>query len=384
MEDIEKYIYETRGFFLKTDTQPSNCNCYKYNRLNTFSWSKKWILNKSKYNNLYEIRFKNGRKNIYKNEEDLFLKVGDIVAVEAASGHDVGIISLIGEQLFFQISKYPKLQEIPKIYRKAKTTDLDKWKQSIVKEPVIYLRTKEILVNLGIEMKLTDVEIQGDGSKATFFYTAEDRVDFRELIKVLASEFKIRIEMRQIGARQEAARVGGLGACGKELCCTHWKTQFESVTTNAARFQELSLNPTKLAGQCGKLKCCLNYEVDAYIEAKKDFPDTNVVLKTKQGDAYFQKCDVFKRVFWYSFDPNNAVNITALSFERVQEIIKMNYNQKIPDSLELNNIESTHIISSKHNVKLSENQLFDNSNNQNAQIHNNNRFKKKKKKNNEK
>jgi len=379
MEDIDKYIFQTRGFFLKTDTQPSSCNCYKHNRLNTFTWTKKWILNKLKYNNLYEIRFKNGRKSIYKNEEDLFLKIGDIVAVETASGHDIGIVNLMGEQLIFQLGKYPKLQEVLRIYRKAKSTDIEKWKQSIVKEPIIFKRTKEIIENLGIEMKLSDVEVQGDGSKATFYYIADDRVDFRELIKVLASEFKIRIEMRQIGARQEAARVGGLGSCGRELCCTHWKTQFESVTTNAARFQELSLNPTKLAGQCGKLKCCLNYEVDTYIEAKKDFPDTSIVLRTKQGDAYFQKCDVFKKIFWYSYDPNNAINITALSLERVQEILKMNSQNKIPDSLEFNNIESTHIISSKHNIKLSENQLNDdNKNNQIKTINSKNKKKKRK------
>lgn len=379
MEDIDKYIFETRGYFLQTDTQPQSCNCYRFNRLNTFTWFENWIITKSKYKNLAEVRFKNGRKGIYDNFEELFLKVGDIVAVEASTGHDIGLVSTMGEELFFQLKKYENSAVVPKIYRKAKVTDIEKWKSSISRETEILDKTKEIIEKLGLHMKLSDVEVQGDGSKATFFYTADDRVDFRELIKILASEFKVRIEMRQIGARQEAARVGGTGSCGMDLCCTKWKRTFESVTTNAARYQELSLNPGKLAGQCGKLKCCLNYEVDSYAEAKKEFPDTSVVLKTKQGNAYFQKSDVFKKILWYSFDPENAVNITALNFERVEEIIKMNKQGSIPDSLLYNNIELSHLISSKHNIKISENEIFDTSNNE-LDILNRNELKNKKKK----
>lgn len=358
--DIEKYIRETRGYYI-TDEHYKYNNLYDglcCNRLNSVPWSKRWIQNKSKYNNLYEVRFKNGRKSIYKNTEDIFLKVGDLVVVEAQIGYDVGIVNQFGEQIYFQILKYTKLYEIPQIFRKAKASDIEKWKKSIIKEEEIFKKAKVIIENMGLIMKLNDVEVQGDGTKVTFYYTADDRVDFRELIKVFASEFKMRIEMKQIGARQEAARIGGIGSCGRELCCTNWKSLFESVTTNAARYQELSLNPSKLAGQCGKLKCCLNYEIDLYIETKKNFPDTSIVLKTKQGDAYYQKCDIFKKLYWYSFDPENSVNITAISIERVEEIIELNKNGVIPDTLEFNNLETKQLISSKHNIKFIDDNNF--------------------------
>ena len=242
--------------------------------------------------------------------------------------------------------------EILKIYRKARPLDYEKWQEALKREHDVLRRGKEIIDNLALDMKLGDVEFQGDGSKATFYYTAEDRVDFRELIKVFATEFKTRIEMRQIGARQESAKIGGIGTCGRELCCVSWKRNFASVTTNSARYQELSLNPTKLAGQCSKLKCCLNYELDSYIEARKDFPDTSISLKTKEGNAFFQKSDVFRKILWYSLDPENSVNITPLSIERVLEIIEMNSKAVIPDTLTQDNLVLADLISSKHNVKI--------------------------------
>jgi cell fate regulator YaaT (PSP1 superfamily) len=327
--------------------------------MHAFNWGENIKNNNQK--NIVVVRFKNNRKEIFDNHENLFLKKGDIVAVEAVSGHDIGIIDLTDSTAYWYALKkqIDTNSDLPKIYRKARSVDIEKWKNAISKEHKTLLRTKEIIAELSLDMKLGDVEFQGDGSKATFFYTADDRVDFRELIKILAQEFHIRIEMRQIGARQESARIGGIGPCGMELCCIRWKKNFESVTTNSARYQELSLNPSKLAGQCGKLKCCLNYEIDSYIEARKKFPDTSITLKTKQGNAYYQKSDVFKKTLWYSFDPENSVNITALSIERVNEIITMNNNNEIPDTLTQNKLELSDLISSKHNVKISSEEIID-------------------------
>ncbi len=357
MTEFEKYILDTRGCTLNISENNDKCNTSIYNSLHTFKWAEELegLYNKK---NIVEIRFKNDRKEIYENTEELFLKIGDIVAVEAPSGHDIGIVNLTGEEVFWQMKKYPKLEKIFKIYRKAKPVDIAKWKKAVMRENKVLERSKKIIDDLALKMKLGDVEFQGDGSKATFYYTADDRVDFRELIKILAAEFKVRIEMRQIGARQESAKIGGLGTCGRELCCVNWKRNFESVTTNSARYQELSLNPSKLAGQCGKLKCCLNYEVCAYIEAKKDFPDISVVLKTKEGNAYFQKSDVFKKVLWYSFDPENSVNITPLSIERVEEIIELNKKGIIPDTLMQNNLELVDLISNKHNVQIKKEEII--------------------------
>ncbi len=361
MTDFEKYILETRGCTLPINEEEAvtiitPCNSYKYNSLHCFKWSNETITSNT-IKKLVEIRFKNDRKDIYENSEELFLKIGDIVAVEAPTGHDIGIVNLIGDELFWQLKKYDRTENYPKIYRKAKPVDIEKWEKAVMRENTVLIRTKEIIDDLALKMKLGDIEFQGDGSKATFFYTAEDRVDFRELIKILASEFKIRIEMRQIGARQESAKIGGIGTCGHELCCVKWKRSFDSVTTNAARFQELSLNPTKLAGQCGKLKCCLNYEVNAYVEAKENFPDTTICLKTKEGNAYFQKSDVFKKILLCSFDPENSVNITALTIERVEEIIELNKKSVIPDTLLQNNLELADLISSKHNVQISKEEI---------------------------
>ena len=231
-----------------------------------------------------EVRFKNGRKEFYKNVNDLKLYMGDIVAVEGSPGHDVGVVSLSGELVRLQMNKRkvsPNSPEVKKLYRKANQRDIDLWRKAQEREDMTRIGAREIVNELGLDMKLSDVEFQGDNSKATFYYIAEHRVDFRELIKRLASAFKIRVEMRQIGSRQEAGKIGGIGSCGRELCCSTWLTDFRSVNTSAARYQQLSLNPTKLAGQCGKLKCCLNYELDSYMDALKKFPDTNKPLETK-------------------------------------------------------------------------------------------------------
>jgi cell fate regulator YaaT (PSP1 superfamily) len=285
-------------------------------------------------NNYVEVRFKNTRKGFYNNVNQLRLERGDIVAVEAASGHDIGIVALTGELVMRQLKKYDQSpSELLKIYRKAKATDLEKWKDSIDSEEATRYLARIEAERLKLSMKIGDVEYQGDKTKAIFYYIADDRVDFRELIKILADKLKVRIEMRQIGARQEAGRLGGLGPCGRELCCSTFITNFVSVTTNAARYQELSLNPQKLAGQCGKLKCCLNYEVDCYIEAQKEFPDSSIVLHTRQGNAYHQKNDIFRKVMWYSFDKDNPANLVPVSVEKAREIIALNKKNIIPENI---------------------------------------------------
>jgi len=274
-----------------------------------------------------EVRFKNTRKDYFRNVNQLTLKVGDLVALEANPGHDIGIVSLTGDLVYHQMKKnnidHQKTQ-LRKVYRKAKTSDLTKWQQAIELEHNTMLRSRKISEQLNLHMKIGDVEYQGDRTKAIFYYIADERVDFRQLIKKLADEFKIRIEMKQIGARQEAGRIGGIGSCGRELCCSTWITNFVSVTTNAARYQEVSLNPQKLAGQCGKLKCCLNYELECYLDALEGFPSKEVILETNTGRAFFQKSDIYRQLMWYSFDPQNMVNMTAVPVERVHEIIALN------------------------------------------------------------
>ncbi|MEA3452505.1 MAG: regulatory iron-sulfur-containing complex subunit RicT [Bacteroidota bacterium] len=359
--DIEQYIKRTRGCTLSEDETHSKCNNFINDTMHSFNWAENLEPDINKQN-LVEIRFKSNRKGIFNNIEELFLKKGDIVAVEATSGHDIGIINLTGEVAYWKAIREKKTTELPKVYRKARPVDIEKWEEAIRQEETILNRTKTIIKQLKLEMKLGDVEFQGDGTKATFFYTANDRVDFRELIKLLAQEFKLRVEMRQIGARQESARIGGIGTCGMELCCIRWKNNFESVTTNSARYQELSLNPTKLAGQCGKLKCCLNYEVNAYIEARELFPNTSIPLKTKNGNAYFQKSDVFKKNLWYSFDNENSTNTICLTIDRVNEIIEMNKKGQTPDTLEQNKLELSDLISTKHNVKISSQEVKDSKN----------------------
>ncbi|MPQ48096.1 hypothetical protein GCQ56_13900 [Marinifilum sp. N1E240] len=274
-----------------------------------------------------EVKFKNTRKGFYSNSNQLRLQRGDVIAVEASPGHDIGIVSLTGDLVVEQMRKQkldPNTYEAKKIYRKAKPVDIEKWHEAIALEHKTMIKARQISAELKLNMKIGDVEYQGDKTKAIFYYIADDRVDFRQLIKVLAEQFKIRIEMRQIGARQEAGRIGGIGPCGRELCCSTWITNFVSVTTNAARYQEISLNPQKLAGQCGKLKCCLNFELDCYIDAQKDFPNTNIPLETKDGTAFHQKTDIFKRVMWYSFDKFSTMNLFQVSVDRVKEIVKLN------------------------------------------------------------
>jgi len=311
---------------LETDTN----DCYRCNtqicaKLSTYNWTEDLADLPS---NIVEIRFKNTRKGFYVNVNELDLCSGDIVAVEASPGHDIGIVSLTGTLALRQYAHSKAKatnEELKKVYRKARSVDIEKWQAAIAREHETMLKARKISEQLQLEMKIGDVEFQGDGTKAIFYYIADERVDFRELIKVLAEEFRVRIEMRQIGARQEAGRIGGIGTCGRELCCSTWMSQFVSVSTAAARYQEISLNPQKLAGQCGKLKCCLNYELDVYLDAQKDFPDTSIALQTDKGTLRYQKSDFFRRIMWYAFTTENgSQQFIPLSVEKVTNIIELN------------------------------------------------------------
>ena len=285
---------------------------------------------------IIEVTFKNGRKGFYRNVDKLQLRASDIVTVEGNPGYDIGIVSMAGAMIRLQLRKkgVEKTDEsIKKVYRKSNQQDLDKWQVARGREKETMYRTRIMASDLGLQMKITDVEFQGDNGKATFYYTAEERVDFRELIKVMAQEFKIRIEMRQIGARQESARLGGIGSCGRELCCSTWLTDFRSVNTSAARYQQLSLNPQKLAGQCGKLKCCLNYELDSYIDAIKDFPP-QTALKLKNGRAQFQKMDIFGGKILYSIQEEFKISWVELNLDKVREVQSLNAKGIFPESLE--------------------------------------------------
>ena len=311
--------------------------CCSRCKLNDFDWLKDYENQEVQGKIcLAEVRFKNDRKDFFTYPEDLNLEVGEMVAVEAAIGHDIGIVTLLGDMVERQMKRKrfrTPQEEMKKIYRRAKTNDVEKWLAAIKLENSTLARTRTIADNLGLEMKLNDVEYQGDKTKAIFYYTADGRVDFRELIKKLAEEFHIRIEMRQIGVRQESAKLGGIGSCGRELCCASWISDFQSVTTGVARVQQLSPNPQKLAGQCGKLKCCLNFEYEAYVEALKSFSDPNIVLHFESGDAIHQKNDVFKGIMWYSYT-NDKGNIMALPVDKVKEIIAMNKKGQKPAKLE--------------------------------------------------
>ncbi|MEJ6589543.1 MAG: regulatory iron-sulfur-containing complex subunit RicT [Crocinitomicaceae bacterium] len=283
---------------------------------------------------ILEVRFKNSRKEFFRNAEKLNIQVGDIVVVNASSGVDVGLVSIVGELARIQVSKKTKdfkPLESRKIVRIANQKDIDLWIKARSQEKELMYKARTLAINLGLQMKISDVEYQGDMSKATFYYTAEGRVDFRQLIKDMAGEFRMRIEMKQIGSRQESARLGGIGSCGRELCCSTWLTDFRSVSTSAARYQQLSLNPQKLAGQCGKLKCCLNFELDAYLEGLKNFPKTETRLKTQKGDAYHVKTDVFKHTMWYAYRGENE--LYPLKPERVKEIIEANKTGEKPSDL---------------------------------------------------
>ena len=314
------------------------CSTGNCGKMPVFNWLSNMSLpaGKSPFD-ILEVRFKNGRKEFFKNKNNLNVHMGDSVAVEGTSGHDIGIVSLKGELVRLQMRKKKvkiESEEVKTLYRHASELDLQKWETARNREKGCMYRAREMASNLNLDMKIGDVEFQGDNTKAIFYYTSNGRVDFRELIKQMADEFKIRIEMRQIGVRQEAQRMGGIGSCGRELCCSSWLNDFRSVSTSAARYQQLSLNPQKLAGQCGKLKCCLNYELDMYVEAIKDFPKSNVKLKTKKGDAFMQKMDIFRRKLWYSYtsEPSNFIE---LPLDKVQEIIFENKKGNHPESLEM-------------------------------------------------
>ncbi len=329
----------TRGFTSKSKRELPQTEDFKHNccKLDVYDWLKDIpIAPNQNPSEFVEVRFKNSRKEFFKIPSDISLVVGDIVAVEALSGHDIGIVSLVGELVQLQMKKKgfdSNNPDIKKIYRKARIGDIEKWAMVINKEDATIKKTRQASQDLGLEMKMNDVEYQGDGTKAVFYYSAEDRVDFRELIKILAESFRVRVEMRQIGVRQEAARVGGIGSCGRELCCSTWMTSFNSVTTNVARIQQLSINPQKIAGQCSKLKCCLNYEYSSYMEELKHFPDSNLYLKTQKGDAIHQKSDVFKKMMWYAYK-DNLMHLFAIPVEKVLEIQKMNQNGKFPENIE--------------------------------------------------
>ncbi len=298
-----------------------------------------WMLdieNLAMTTDLVEVQFKNTRKGYYINSNKIQLQEGDLVAVESSPGHDIGSVTLTGELVKAQIRKNnidPSRYEYKRIYRIAKPNDLEKWEKAKSKEHETMLRSRRIAEDLRLNMKIGDVEFQGDGNKAIFYYIADERVDFRQLIKNLAAEFRVRIEMRQIGARQEAGRIGGIGSCGRELCCSSWMSKFVSVNTVAARWQELSLNPQKLAGQCGKLKCCLNYELDSYVEAQNKLPRKDVVLETQDGTYYLFKTDVFKQELTYSSDPNFAANLVTISASRAREVITQNRKGEKPVKL---------------------------------------------------
>ncbi len=319
------------------------CGTDGCNKLTVFDWLSNMSLpNGEKPFDCVEVRFKNSRKEFYRVGEDLTLSMGDLVATQAKSGHDVGMVTLVGELVRIQMKKKKVAfddEELPKVYRKATQKDIDKWQKCRDKEDEIKKRAREMAILLRLQMKISDVEFQGDGSKATFYYTAEDRIDFRQLIKDMAKAFGIRIEMRQIGYRQEAQRLGGIGSCGRELCCSTWLTDFRSVSTSAARYQQLSLNPQKLAGQCGKLKCCLNYELDMYLDVLKDFPSQDSKLFTEKGMAFCQKTDIFKGLLWFSYKEDPA-HWHTLTKEQVKEILVKNKQKEKVASLEMYAIDN--------------------------------------------
>ena len=296
------------------------------------------IPNNTEVTDLVEVQFKNTRKGYYHNSNGLELKKGDIVAVEGNPGHDIGIVTLTGTLAALQVKKanLKSEEEIKRVYRLAKEGDIEKYEQAKAREHQTMIESRQIAKDLGLEMKIGDVEYQGDGNKAIFYYIADGRVDFRQLIKVLAEVFHVRIEMKQIGARQEAGRIGGFGPCGRELCCSTWIKNFTSVGTAAARFQNLSLNPQKLAGQCAKLKCCMNYEVDQYMEAGRKLPHRDIVLSTQEGEWFFFKADILAGLVSYSSDKHLAANITTITAERAMDIIAQNKRGENPVTLAKN------------------------------------------------
>jgi cell fate regulator YaaT (PSP1 superfamily) len=310
------------------------CGTGGCNKMNVFDWLSNMDMPVTDTFDVVEVRFKNGRKDFYRNTERLNLTTGDAIVVEVPNGHHVGHVSLQGELVRLQMQKKKVANdgEIKKIYRLAHQKDLEKFEEVKKRElPTLY-RTRVIIREMNLQMKLSDIEYQSDNTKATFFYSADDRVDFRELIKRLATEFKIRVEMRQISLRQEAGRLGGIGVCGRELCCSTWLSDFKNVATSAARYQNLSLNPSKLSGQCGRLKCCLNYELETYMEALQDIPKIEAPLLTEQGEAKLQKTDIFRKIMWFGYSEENTWY--PLNVARVNQILEMNREGKKPASLQ--------------------------------------------------
>ena len=309
----------------KSATGCENVNtCGNSYKLSVFDWLSTIQAPKQNKCNFVEVRFKNDRKSYYNNANNLPLHIGSVVTVESNPGHDIGVVSLTGELVKIQMKKKHFSEDATlKIYRVATQKDVEIWQDARKKEDQTKIQARKIAKNLGLEMKITDVEYQGDGSKATFYYTAEGRVDFRQLIKEYASSFKTKIDMKQIGYRQESAKVGGIGSCGRELCCSTWLTDFRSVNTNAARYQQLSINPLKLAGQCGKLKCCLNFELDSYVDALSDFPSSNTILETEKGRAFCIKIDVFKKKMWFAY-VDNSMAWYDLDVAEVKKMMKIN------------------------------------------------------------
>ena len=303
-------------------------------QLNTYDWLAD-VPGNAESTDLVEVQFKNTRKGYYHNVNALDLKKGDVVAVEASPGHDIGVVTLTGKLVKLQVKKanLKSMDDIKRIYRIANPVDIDKWREAKSREHGTMIQSRQIAKDLNLQMKIGDVEYQGDGNKAIFYYIADERVDFRQLIKVLAETFHVRIEMKQIGARQEAGRIGGTGPCGRELCCATWMKNFVSVSTGAARYQDISLNPQKLAGMCAKLKCCLNYEVDSYIEAGRKLPSREVVLQTIDGDHFLFKTDILAGLVTYSTDKRLAANLVTITAQRALEIVEMNRRGEKPDSL---------------------------------------------------
>ena len=321
--------------FCNCETEPSVRVCEGCFKLHETDWLA--TLPDMVPTDIVEVRFKNTRRSYYQNVNNLDLKRGDIIAVESSPGHDIGIVSLTGDMVARQMKRVgfnPLNGEFKKIYRKAKPYDIEKWQEAIAMEHETMIRSRQIAADMGLNMKIGDVEYQGDKIKAIFYYIADERVDFRELIKVFAEQFRIRVEMKQIGARQEAGRIGGLGSCGRELCCASWISSFVSVTTNSARAQEISLNPQKLAGQCSKLKCCLVYELDDYLDARREFPRVNGPLQALDGDYYLVKSDILGRTMSFSTSPNAMIGVVTLPISRVREIVDLNRKGRKVDKLE--------------------------------------------------
>ena len=341
-----KAIGQTENSNTKTVAGCSSGGCSSggCNKMNAFDWLSNMDVPRSMRYDMVEVKYKGGRKEYFRNVNNLDLYTGDFVVCEMASGYHIGSVSLQGELVRLQMIKkgLKDNDEIKKILRLSTERDLEKHQQAIARDTPTMYRVRIIAKELKLQMKMSDVEFQSDNTKATFYYSADDRVDFREMIKLLASEFKIRVEMKQISLRQEAARVGGIGSCGRELCCSTWLTDFRAIPTSAARYQNLSLNPAKLSGQCGRLKCCLNYELETYLDALSDIPTVEKPLKTEKGNAILQKTDIFRRIMWFSY--NNDINWHSLPIHQVVEIMKMNENGILPNSLEDLNLIDTVVV----------------------------------------